>query len=128
MGADDIEDQELLNLDIEIKEKATDGDRKIIIPADRLEDYFALLEQKMTKGFWNEVIGVNQIVFLFKFEDGSIKRFVLSPENEKEINDLCIKFNNEPPDQAPNVYKYISENSFYHDFMLEHYAEMINRQ
>lgn len=127
MGADKIEDRELLDLDVEITNDGTDGDRKLIIPADRLEDYFDLLKRKMTQGFWNEVIGADQIVFLFKFEDGSLKRFVLSPENEKEINDLCVQFNNEPPDNTPNVYKYISENNFYHDFMVGHYGELIDR-
>src|SRR3990167_6406483 len=82
----------------------------------------------LLKGFWNEIIGVKEILFIFKIEDGSIKEYKLSPENEQEIDKLCAKFNNEPADKTANVYKYISDNKFYHDFMLEHYTDLINRK
>ncbi|MFH1404808.1 MAG: hypothetical protein ABIH21_01760 [Patescibacteria group bacterium] len=128
MGAEEIQDQDLSDLDIEIKETTSKGFRKIVIPENHLEEYFELLVKKMTKGFWNEVIGAEKIIFLFKFEDGSVKRFELSSDNEQEIDNLCAEFNNEPPEKTANVYKYISENDFYHDFMVEHYADMINRK
>lgn len=31
-------------------------------------------------------------------------------------------------EKTANVYKYISDNKFYHDFMMEHYADLINRR
>jgi hypothetical protein len=93
-----------------------------------LSPYIELIKAKLDDGFWNEIVGATEIIFIFKFRDGSIKKYRLSPENEREINDLCIKFNNEPPDLTPNVYKYISDNKFYHDFMMENYADMINRK
>ncbi len=127
MGGDKIQDKELEDLGIEIVEKDPDGDRKLKMPAERLEAYLELVRAKLEPGFWNEVVGEKEIIFIFKFKDGSIKEYNLSPNNEKEINDLCVKFNNEPPDLTPNVYKYVSDNKFYHDFMMEHYADMINR-
>jgi hypothetical protein len=48
-------------------------------------------------------------------------------ENEQEIDKICAELNNEPPEKTANVYKYISDNNFYHDFMLEHYKKMIER-
>lgn len=128
MGAENIDDNDLTGLGITIEEKRASGNRTLKIPSDKLTQYIELIKNKLDNGFWNEVIGEKEIVFVFKFKDGSIKEYTLSPKNEKEINDLCIEFNNEPPDLTPNVYKYISDNDFYHDFMIEHYADLINRK
>lgn len=128
MGAENIQDSELEALGIEIRDRKTDGDRMLVIPEEKLPQYIELIKAKLTNGFWNEIVGEKEIIFIFKFKNGSIKQYSLSPANEKEIDDLCIEFNNEPPDPNPNVYKYISENKFYHDFMLEHYADLINRK
>lgn len=127
MGAEKIEDKELEILDIKIENKDSDGDRSIKIPEERLSQYIELVKTKMSDGFWNEIIGEKEILFIFKFKDGNIKEYELSPENEQEIDKLCAEFNNEPPDKTANVYKYISDNKFYHDFMIEHYSDMINR-
>lgn len=126
MGAEKISDQSLIALGIQIKAK--DGNhRQLVISSQSLEPYLKLIEEKLDNGFWNEVVGKDQIIFLFKLKDGTIKRYILSLENEQEIDELCAKLNNEPSDKTANVYKYISENDFYHDFMIKHYAEMINR-
>lgn len=127
MGAEKIEDKELEDLSIKIENKDSDGDRSIKIPSEKLSQYIELIKNKLTKGFWNEIIGAKEIVFIFKFKDDSIKEYRLSPENEQEIDKLCAELNNEPPDKTANVYKYISDNKFYHDFMIEHYSDMINR-
>ncbi|MBI2446813.1 MAG: hypothetical protein HYV51_03305 [Parcubacteria group bacterium] len=127
MGTEKIEDKELEDFGIKIENKDSDGDRSIKIPEEKLSQYIELIKNKLTKGFWNEIIGAKEIVFIFKFKDGSIKEYELSPENEQEIDKLCAEFNNEPPDKTANVYKYISDNKFYHDFMIEHYSDMINR-
>lgn len=127
MGAENIQDTELEDFGVEIKEKTLDGDRMLIIPDKKLPQYVELIKIKLTNGFWNEVVGEKEIIFIFKFKDGHIKEYKLSPENEKEIDKLCAELNNEPPDKIANVYKYISDNKFYHDFMIKHYADMINR-
>ncbi len=128
MGADNIKDGQLEALDIKIEEKDSDGDRKLKIPSGKLKEYFELIKYGLNPGFWNEVIGAEEIIFIFKLQDGTIKEYKLSPENEQEIDRLCAELNNEPPDKTANVYKYISENSFYRDFMIEHYSDLINRK
>ena len=128
MGAGNIEDKNLLDLDISIEEKKADGDRTLKIPDDRLNAYIELMKTKLNNGFWNEMVGEKEIIFVFKLKDGSIKEYRLSPENEQEVDSLCAELNNEPPEKTANVYKYISDNKFYHDFMLEHYADLINRK
>ncbi len=127
MGATKIGDKDLTDLSINIEETKADGDRTLKIPEEKIGQYIDLIKAKLDNGFWNEVIGARKIIFIFKFKDGSTKKYRLSPENEQEIDKLCAEFNNEPPEKTANVYKYISDNKFYHDFMLEHYADLINR-
>ena len=128
MGADWIEDKDLLNLGIDIVEETDSGSRKIMIPSEGVEEYKKLIKEKMSNGFWNEFLDENNIHFIFKFKNGDIKEYILSPENEHEIGKLCAEFSNEPPNETANVYKYISENAFYHDFMMGHYKEMVERE
>lgn len=127
MGAENIQDTELEDLGVEIKDRTSDEDRMLIIPDEKLSQYIELIKTKLTNCFWNEVIGEKEIIFIFKFKDGHIEEYKLSPANEREIDKLCAEFNNEPPDKTANVYKYISDNKFYHDFMMKHYTDMINR-
>ena len=127
MGADAISDKELGDLGVEIVDTTDTGNRKLRIIKD-IEAYKDLIRAKMTPGFWNEFLNENEIHFIFKLDNGHIEEYILSPDNEQKIDALCAKLNNEPPDKTANVYKYISENSFYHDFMLEHYRAFIERQ
>ena len=127
MGAGQITDEDLINLGIEIVEKIKSGNRKLKIHENKIENYKNLIKEKMTPGFWNEFLNKEGIHFIFKLEDGNIKEYTLSLENEQEIDNLCAKLNNEPPEKTANVYKYISDNDFYHDFMMKHYKDMIER-
>ena len=127
MGGEDISDGDLTTLNIKIVDRTPEGYRMLKVPPAALNKYKELVRQKMTPGFWNEIVGSQEIIFLFRFKDGVIKEYVLSPDNEKEIDTLCAEFNNEPLDKTANVYKSIAENSFYHDFMLKHYAGFIDR-
>lgn len=127
MGAEQIKDQDLVDIGVTIVENTDSGSRKLYIPKDRIEGYKNLIKDKMTPGFWNEFLNENGIHFIFKLKDGGIKEYTLSPKNEQEIDNLCAKLNNEPPEKTANVYKYISDNDFYHDFMMEHHRNMIER-
>ncbi|MDP2665811.1 MAG: hypothetical protein Q8P23_04265 [bacterium] len=127
MGGGDILDEEIEALGVEIVQKDPDGDWALKIPEESLPQYIELIKAKLAPGFWNEIVGEKEILFIFKFKDGSIKEQILSPENEQENDELCAEFNNESPGKTHNVYKYISENKFYHDFMIAHYADLINR-
>lgn len=127
MGGEEIADSELAALNIVVARETDSGHRTLKIPEKSLPQYIELIKKKLTKGFWNEIVGPKQIIFIFKFDDGHTEEYELSPETEQSIDALCAKFNNESPEKTANVYKYISENDFYHDFMLKHYAGMINR-
>jgi len=73
MGAEKIKDNQLEDLGIEIVEKDPDGDQKLKIPEESLEKYFDLIRTGLTPGFWNEVVGSEEMIFIFKFKDGTIK-------------------------------------------------------
>ena len=127
MGTEGISNGELEALGITIVEKTSGGSRKLEVPSSAVSAYVELVEEKLSNGFWNEIVGSDEIRFIFKLRDGSVKEWLLSPETEREIDTLCADLNNEPPDKTANVYKYLSENDFYHDFMRMHYLDMINR-
>lgn len=128
MGAKNITDDDITILNISIEEKDEDGDRSLKIPKEKLPQYIELIKAKLNEGFWNEIIGAEEIIFIFKLKDHTIKEYRLSPDNEREIGKLCSTLNGDPEEKTANVYRYISGNSFYNDFMLEHYADMINRK
>ena len=127
MGADRISVDELEGIGVVIVEEESDGSRKLEIPDKTISAYEKLVKEKLTPGFWNEMIGPEQIRFIFKLRDGSVKEMVLSQDTEREIDALCADLNHEPPGKTANVYKYLSENDFYRNLMLEHYSSEINR-
>lgn len=127
MGAESITNVDIEGLGVSIEETKSDGDRTLKIPKEKLSEYIELIKSKLTNGFWNEIVGEKEIIFVFKFKDGLVKEYELSLEIEKEVSTLCSEFTGVPLDKTANVYKYISGNKFYHDFMMEHYTDMINR-
>lgn len=127
MGANQISDEEIKSLGVEIVGKTESGSRKLKILSGNVQRYAELIKEKLSAGFWNEIVGSEEIKFIFKLPDGKVLEYALSPENESEIDKLCAELNNETPDKTANVYKYIAENDFYHDFMVKHYSELINR-
>jgi hypothetical protein len=127
MRADNIRDEQLEALGVRIMEKDEDGDRKLEIPRESLQKYIELIRYGLNPGFWNEVVGEEKIIFVFKFKEGTIQEYRLGPENEKEIAALCSQLNGDPLEKTANVYKYLSGNSFYKDFMMEHYDGLMHR-
>ncbi|MDO8660495.1 MAG: class I tRNA ligase family protein, partial [Candidatus Woesearchaeota archaeon] len=115
MGASQISDEALKNLNITVVEKK-DEDRLILIPEAKVNDYLALIEKKIDNGFWNEVVG-NSIIFVFKFKDGNTKKFILDDKNSEEITKLCSEFNNEPYEKIKDLSSYLLSNTFYADYV-----------
>jgi len=56
MGAENIQDAELEDLGVKIKDRTSDGDRMLVIPDDKLSRYVEFIKVKLANGFWNEVI------------------------------------------------------------------------
>jgi len=126
MGASKISDRELKNLGIKIIETKSDGDRLLIIPNDKIENYIKIIELKLDKGFWNEVVG-NEIIFVFRFNDGKVKKFILNDNNSEEVAKLCSKFSGESYEKTSDILGYLLDNEFYSDYVAEIKNKKINK-
>ncbi len=77
--------------------------------SDKIEMFENFICENLQNGFWNEYLGKEK-VFIFKFNDGRIKKYVLSNKNEKEILNLCQEFAN---CKYESINKMLTNNSYY---------------
>lgn len=117
MGAIKISDQDLENIGIKILGKSESGSRKLEIPRISIDKYEELVKEKLDNGFWNEYVG-NEIVFIFKDKKGEIKRMVLDPDTEREINKLADEFNGAGWTKKGSVWAWLAENDWYKDYIM----------
>ena len=76
---------------------------------DQIKIFEEFICKNLQNGFWNEYLGKEKI-FIFKFETGEIKRYVLNIQNEKEILKLCSKF---ADNNFESITKMLKNNKFY---------------
>ena len=81
----------------------------ISFPDDKIKIFEEFICKNLKNGFWNEYLGKEK-VFIFKFENGEIKRYVLDDENEEEILNLCSKF---AEYKFESITKILKDNKFY---------------
>lgn len=93
-----------------IIEKDND-DYMVSFPNDKSKVWEKFIIENLDNGYWNEYIG-NDIIFIFKFEDGKIKKYILDNSNEKEILKLCCEF---AQTEFDSIRKMLEDNEFYMD-------------
>ena len=76
---------------------------------DKRTNFEEYIIDNLNPGFWNEYLGKEK-VFIFKFKNGEVKKYILNNENEKEILELCNKFANF---EFESINKMLKDNSFY---------------
>ena len=81
----------------------------ITFPDEQIDFYEKFICQNIQNGFWNEYLG-KDIVFIFKFKDGAIKKYVLNDGNEKEILNLCCEF---AECEFTSIMEMLKDNKFY---------------
>jgi len=113
MGADAISDRELTDLGVQILKGASTPFRGLLVPGGSLSAYKALIREKLTPGFWNDILGRHQILFIFKLKDGSVRELVLSDATRPEIARLCSSLNNDPIEKTSDMPRYLAGNPFY---------------
>ena len=118
IGAPGISDLDLESLGIEILERFGSEVRGLRVPGDCLARYRQLVGQRMTTGFWNDLVGRDAIYFLFKLADGTVKEFTLSEGNQDEIAALCSALNGDPIEKTGDIPRYFASHPFYRDAML----------
>lgn len=107
MGIDNID--LLKQNNFEIKEF---GDNYGVIFSDeKIGIYEEFICNSLPNGFWNEYLGKEK-VFIFKFEDGTLNRFVLNNANEKEILKLCCDF---AECEFTSIMDMLKDNKFYNN-------------
>lgn len=115
MGADGISDSELTDLGVQILEGVGTRLRKLLIPGGSLPAYKALVRERLAPGYWNEMVGRQEILFIFKLEDGTVKELALSEATRPEIARLCSLLNEEPLEKTSDVLRYLAGSAFYRD-------------
>lgn len=122
MGTRALSDAELLALDVEVVEQFESGIRGLLVPAATLADYQQLVAERLECGFWNDLVGTDQIHFTFKLADGTLRAFTLSPSNSEEIARLCSQLNGDPLEETRDLPRYFAANPFYRETMVAHYG------
>jgi hypothetical protein len=67
------------------------NDYKVSFPKQKADVYENYICNNLKEGYWNEYIG-DIIVFIFKFEEGITKKFILDESNYNVILNMCSEF------------------------------------
>ena len=117
MGADAIADHELTSLGVKILKGGGSAFRGLLIPEGSLSAYKALVREKITPGYWNDILGRQEILFIFKLADGTIRELTLSGATRSEIAHLCSSLNKDPIEKTSDMPKYLAGNPFYRELI-----------
>lgn len=107
MGIENIEFLKLNNIEI----KSFGKNYGVTFSDELIELYEEFICGALQNGFWNEYLG-KEIVFIFKFKDGTVKKFILNDENENEILKLCCDF---AQCEFSSIMNMLKENEFYNN-------------
>ncbi len=118
LAAPDISDEELNRCGIEVVETFGSGIRGLLIPGHGLPAYKALIRERMKLGFWNEMVGRDEMIFLFKLSDGTLKELRYSEKTRDEIARLCTDLNNDPIERTSDMPRYLAGNPFYREVAI----------
>jgi hypothetical protein len=123
MGADAIADDELTSLGIKIVKGAGTPFRGLLIPEGSLPAYKGLIREKLTPGFWNDILGRREILFMFKLKDNTIRELELSEATRSEIARLCSSLNNDPIEKTSAMPRYLAGNPYYRELIEAFHAQ-----
>ncbi len=90
----------------------------LLIPGLRLSAYKALIRERMKRGFWNEMVGRDEMIFLFKLSDGTLKEMHYSEKTRDEIARLCTDLNKDPIERTSDMPRYLAGNPFYREVAI----------
>lgn len=105
MGTDNVDKLKEYNFNI----KSFGKHYGITFSKGQIPKFEEYIYETLQNGFWNEYLG-KETVFIFKFQNGEIKKYVLNNDNEKEILKLCQDFAN---CKFESIDKMLRDNEFY---------------
>ena len=85
----------------------------IIFTKEQEKQYEEFIIQNLEPGYWNEYLG-ERFVFIFKYPDNSIRKYIYNENNEQEILNLCSEF---AEYKFTSIMQMLKDNDFY----LENY-------
>lgn len=86
-----------------------EGDYLVSFTDDKKEFFEQFIKKNLENGFWNEYLGKEK-VFIFKFNDSRVQKYVLNDSNEEEVLKLCREFANQ---NFESIDKMLRNNEFY---------------
>ena len=89
--------------------KKYDEDFGVTFSDDKIDFFENFICESLENGFWNEHLG-KEMVFIFKFMDGKIKKYVINDDNKNEVLKLCSEFAN---CEFESFEKLLRDNGFY---------------
>ena len=122
MGVDAVTDDDLTDVGVKILKRHGDTARELLVPSAGLAPYTALVRERLSPGFWNEIVGFREILFTFKLPDSTVVELALSESNAPQIAQLCSSLNGDPLEKTSDVLGYLAENSLYRDLIAAAHA------
>ena len=122
MGASAITDANLTDLGVTILERHGAAARGLLVPAASLPRYSAMVGEKLSPGFWNEIVGHQEILFIFKLADGTLRQIAHSEATSSQIARLCSSLNDDPIETTSDVPRYLAGNPLYRDLIAAFHA------
>ena len=122
MGVEAITDADLTTMGVTILEQHGSAARGLLVPAAGLPRYSALVRQRLKRGFWNEIVGDQEILFIFKLADGTVKETTLSEATSSQIAQLCSSLNGDPIEKTSDVPRYLAGNPLYRELIAASHA------
>ncbi len=122
MGAPSLSEAALRGAGVEVLERHGENLLGLLVPSDSVPAYKELVRDCLQPGFWNDLVSPEQIIFVFKLRDGTVREYVLNDENRAEISALCSEFNGDPLSKTSDLPNYFAANPFYRDVMIAHHG------
>ena len=81
------------------------------------------MRERLSSGFWNKIVGCQEVFFIFKLAYGTVVELTLSEATAPQIARLCSSLNGDPLEKTANVLGYLAGNSLYRDLIAASYGE-----
>lgn len=123
MGADTITDRDLTDVGVKIFKRYGAAARELLVPSDSISPYTTLVRERLSAGFWNEIVESHEILFIFKLADSTVEELTLSETTAPQIAQLCSSLNGDPREKTSDVLGYLAGNSLYRDLIAASYGD-----
>jgi hypothetical protein len=122
MGAPSLSEAALRGAGVEVLERYGENLLGLLVPSDSVTAYKKLVRDCLQPGFWSDLVSPEEIIFVFKLRDGTVREYVLDDGNRAEISALCSELNGDPLHKTADLPNYFAANLFYRDVMVAHHG------